>query len=148
MNVFESQYLILPFSVYFYMTPSLHRSTLTHFSGRDRWTHQRSQEQSEGSQAMRLTGVRSQGEGRGDPTQVSRVPSGVVLQQGARCAAQAGARESLRRANSDLRPSDVREASRSRCQVSPVQGGDVLQQEAQVAALVGAREQMRGAALL
>jgi hypothetical protein len=77
---------------------------------------------------------------------MSRVQSGVVLQQSARRVAQARARELVQRADSDLRPLDVQEASRSRRQVSSVQGGDVLQQEAQGKALGGAREQVRGAA--
>jgi hypothetical protein len=95
---------------------------------------------------MRLTCVRGQGEGRGSAAQVSWVQSGVVLQQGARRAASAGTREPVQRANSDLRPLDVQEASGSRHQVSPVQGGDVLQQEAQGKAFGSARGQMRGAA--
>jgi ribosomal protein L16/L10AE len=89
---------------------------------------------------MRVHGVPGQGKGRGDPAQVSRVQSGVVLQQGARRAAHARARESLRRADSDLRLPEVQGTSRRRYHVSPVQGGDVLQQEAQDEVLVGARE--------
>jgi hypothetical protein len=94
---------------------------------------------------MRLTGMRSQGEGRGGPAQVSRVQSGIILQQGARRAAPARIREPVRRADSDLLPPDVQGSSKSRRPESPVQDGDVLKQETQVEALSGAREQVRGA---
>jgi hypothetical protein len=100
---------------------------------------------------MRLTGVpgeRRGPEARREVQEVSRVQSGDILLQGPRRAALSRARESLRRADSDLRLSEVQGASRCRYHVSPVQGGDVLHQEAQVEALVGAREQMRGAVLV
>jgi hypothetical protein len=86
--------------------------------------------------------------GRQQIREVSRVQSGGVLLQGARRAAHGRARESVQGADSDLRLSDVQEASRRRYQVSAVQGGDVLQQEAQGDARVGAREQVRGAVLV
>jgi hypothetical protein len=89
---------------------------------------------------MRVPGVSGEGEGRGDPAQVCRVQSGVVLLQGPRRAAFTRAREFLRRADSALRLPGVRGVCGSRYHVSPVQGGDLLQQEAQVEALVGARE--------
>ena len=64
--------------------------------GKDSRRHQRRKGQPEGHQTVRVPGVRGQGERRGGPTQVRRVQSGVVLQQGARCAAHARARELLR----------------------------------------------------
>jgi hypothetical protein len=97
---------------------------------------------------MRVSTVRGQGERRGGPAQVRRVQSGVVLQQGARCAAHARARELLRGADSCLRIAGVRGASIRACHVWPVQGGDVLQQEAQDGARDSARGQVRGAALV
>jgi hypothetical protein len=118
----------------------------THLLEKGRFNHQRCEGQTEGCQAVRVPGVRGQGEGRGGPAQVSRVQSGVVLQQGARRAAHARARELLRRADSDLRPPGVRGASIRACDLSPVQGGIVLQQKPQVSTHVGARDQVRGAA--
>jgi hypothetical protein len=93
---------------------------LIHRTGRARCKRPESEDLSEGSPAMRLTGVRGQGQGRGGPAQVPRMQSGVVLQQGARRAAQAGARELVQRADFYLRPLDVQKASRSRRQVPPV----------------------------
>ncbi len=97
--------------------------------------HQRRKGQAEGHQTVRVSTVRGQSEGRGGPAQVRRVQSGVVLQQGARCAAHARARELLRGADSGLQLAGVRGASVRACHVSAVQGGDVLQQEAQGQAL-------------
>ena len=95
-----------------------------------------------------VPGERRGPEARQQIREVSRVQSGDLLLQGPRRAAHGRARESVRRADSDLRLPEVHKAGRHRCQVSAVQGGDVLQQEAQIEALVGAREQMRGAALV
>jgi hypothetical protein len=92
--------------------------------------------------------VRGQGEGRRGPAQVRRVQSGVVLQQGARRAAHARARELLRGADSDLQLTGVRGSSVRACHVSAVQGGDVLQQGAQDGARDSARGSVRGAALV
>ena len=103
--------------------------------GKDSRRHQRRKGLPEGHQAVRVSTVRGQGERRGGPAQVRRVQSGVVLQQGARCAAHARAQELLRGAYSGLRLAGVRGASVRACHVSPVQGGDVLQQEAQGQAL-------------
>jgi hypothetical protein len=121
-------------------------SISTHLSEKGRFDHQKCEGQTARSQAVRVPGVRGQGQGRGSPAQVSWVQSGVVLQQGARRAAHARARELLRRADSDLRPSGVRGESIRACDLSPVQGGVVLQQKPQVSTHVGAREQVRGAA--
>jgi hypothetical protein len=79
---------------------------------------------------------------------VRRVQSGVVLQQGSRCAAHARAQELLRGADSCLQLAGVRGASVRACHVWPVQGGDVLQQGAQDGARVGARGFVRGAVLV
>jgi hypothetical protein len=122
---------------------------VTHFVGKRSHLQRTREMVSEECQAVRLTGVPGKGrrpESRQPIREVSRVQSGVVLQQSARRAAQTRARELVRGADSGLRPSEVRETSRPRCQVSAVQGGDVLQQEAQIEACVGARQQVRGAA--
>ena len=103
--------------------------------GKDSIRHQRIEGHAEGHQTVRVPGVWGQGERRGGPAQVRRVQSGVVLQQGARCAAHARAQELLRGADSGLRLAGVRGASVRACHVSAVQGGDVLQQEAQGQAL-------------
>ena len=100
---------------------------------------------------MRLPGV--PGERRGPEArrkiqEVSRVQSGDLLLQGPRRAALSRARESVRGAESDLRPPELQGAGRYRYLVPAVQGGDVLQQEAQGEALVGTREQVRGAVLV
>jgi hypothetical protein len=116
--------------------------------GKSSRRHQRYEGLPEGHPAVRVPGVWGQDEGRGGPTQVRRVQSGVVLQQGARCAAHARARELLRGAHSCLRLAGVRRASIRACHVSAVQGGDVLQQGAQGQALDSARGQVRGAALI
>ena len=92
---------------------------------------------------MRVPGVRGQGERRRDPAQMSWVQGRAVLRQGPRHTAHGRARELLRRADSALRLSRVRETRVD--QLPEVQGGDVLRREAQVEALGGTRERVRGA---
>jgi ankyrin repeat protein len=96
-------------------------------SGPNSRHHQSSERSAEGLKTVRVPIVPGQGEGRGGPAQVRWVQSGVVLQQGARCATYARARELLRRADSCLQLAGVRGASVRACRVSEVQGGDVLQ---------------------
>ena len=95
-----------------------------------------------------VPGERRGPEARRKIQEVPRLQSGDLLLQGPCCKALSRARESVRGANSDLRPPELQGTGRHRYLVSAVQGGDVLQQEAQGEALVGAREQVRGAVLV
>ena len=100
---------------------------------------------------MRLTGVpgeRRGPEARREIQEVSQLQSGDLLLQGPRRTTLFRARESVWRADSDLRLPELQGACRCRHHVSAVQGGDVLQQEAQREAHGEAREQVRGAALV
>ena len=138
--------VLLRFLILYY-----HTQFTLHYSDNDRRLRQNNEGQTEGGQTMRLSGV--PGESCGprawrEIQEVSRVQSGDLLLQGPRRAALSRARESVRGADSDLRPPELQGAGRYRYLVSAVQGGDVLQQEAQDEALVSAREQVRGAVLV